>query len=80
MVGGVGVASCLLIGAFWDKSMIIAGTSRSGPLFVLIFLAGAVDSLTSVLFYPMVLSFGFSNLCSGRTLSFSACAALPQRG
>lgn len=54
MVGGVGTASCLLIAGFWHHTSWLAGKQRSVALFVLIFLAGGVDSLTSVLFYPMV--------------------------
>jgi hypothetical protein len=54
VVGLVGTTSCLLAAAFWKHSVIVFGRPQSLPLFVLIFLAGGVDCLTSVLFYPMV--------------------------
>lgn len=52
VVLGCGVPVCVLLVAFWHSTVHVAGQRRSLALWVLIFLGGAVDCMTSVLFYP----------------------------
>lgn len=47
VVGIVGTGSCLLLSFFWDLQTWIAGRNQSVALLLLIFLAGAVDCMTS---------------------------------
>jgi len=56
-LGLFGVLSCAFLALFYDKTILLGGTQRSVPLFVLIFLSGGVDCMTSVLFYPFVAPF-----------------------
>lgn len=57
VVGGGGIACCLLLSAYWDQTMTLAGASHSVLLIGLIFAVGGIDCLTSLLFYPVLVGF-----------------------
>merc|ERR1711865_246725 len=57
IVGVGGGVTCMLLGQYWDHIYTVGGSRHSAPLIGLIFSAGAVDCLTSVLFYPVLNGF-----------------------
>ena len=49
-----GALVCVLMAFLWDDHSEIGGAQHSTALLILIFFAGGVDCMTSVLFYPLV--------------------------
>jgi len=59
-VGVGGIAGCFLLSAYWDHTMTVPAfgdQSHSVLLIALIFAVGAIDCLTSLLFYPVLVGF-----------------------
>lgn len=65
----VGFVSSLLFGFVWDKTVTIAGKEISIALFIVVFLMGSVDCLTSVIYFPFISNYKYHYSSS---LSFGA--------
>ena len=48
------IAVCIAISMYWDKTMEVAGSVHSLPLFLLVFLAGFGDATSSVIYWPLI--------------------------
>uniref|UniRef100_A0A3Q3RHC6 Riboflavin transporter n=1 Tax=Mastacembelus armatus TaxID=205130 RepID=A0A3Q3RHC6_9TELE len=51
----IGILSCILLVFFWDKTMIVAGTSHSIAFFIITFFLSLVDCTSSVTFLPFMM-------------------------
>ncbi|XP_061666043.1 solute carrier family 52, riboflavin transporter, member 3-A [Syngnathoides biaculeatus] len=51
----VGVSSCALLAAFWDRTSVVAGASRSTAFFAITFFLSLVDCTSSVTFLPFMM-------------------------
>ncbi|CAK4092963.1 unnamed protein product [Aphanomyces euteiches] len=54
---GLGVATCVLLALFWDRTTYFWGHEHSTALLGLVFFGGAVSATTTVVYYPFVSSF-----------------------
>lgn len=48
----IGVVGALLMALFYDKTLVVAGTERSVPMLIIVFLLALVGCTSSVLFMP----------------------------
>eukprot|EP00656_Telonema_subtile_P006136 TRINITY_DN12817_c0_g1_i2.p1 TRINITY_DN12817_c0_g1~~TRINITY_DN12817_c0_g1_i2.p1 ORF type:complete len:483 (+),score=84.64 TRINITY_DN12817_c0_g1_i2:25-1473(+) len=79
VVGAGGVLTCALLAGYWDHTTVLFGEERSVPLIVLVFFAGGIDCLTSVLFYPVLVGFPNESVAAlqfGETLTGLVSAVL----
>lgn len=51
----IGIASCILLVFFWDKTTVVAGASRSTAFFIITFFLSLVDCTSSVTFLPFMM-------------------------
>jgi len=52
-----GAVICILIGEYWNYTLVVFGKTRSLPFLILVFFAGMVDCTSSVVFWPIVSRF-----------------------
>jgi len=57
-VGCLGTTACILLAFHWDRTAVVFGHEHSVALIALTFVAGGVDTMTSVIFYPVVEQYG----------------------
>lgn len=72
VVLGVGLVSTVCLALYWGATFPIKGHAHSVPLFVFMLLAGAVDCMTSVVFWPFIARLApayTTALCVGEALS-----------
>lgn len=51
----IGVASCVLLAFFWDRTTVVAGGRRSTAFFIITFFLSLVDCTSSVTFLPFMM-------------------------
>ncbi|KAM6924620.1 solute carrier family 52, riboflavin transporter, member 3-A [Xenentodon cancila] len=51
----IGIASCILLAFFWDKTTVVAGASHSTAFFIITFFLSLVDCTSSVTFLPFMM-------------------------